>query len=111
MAAPSRTARCGSGPVCASWTSIALTPGNSQVSAAIMIENQAVPARSSLWSEVAKIVGSDLKLWKNRNRAVRAIVARIALSGARRRSLTSPNHSGTWRSRLHASCMRLMKLM
>ena len=35
----------------------------------------------------------------------------IALSGPRRRSLTLPNHSGTCRSRLHASCIRLMKLM
>ena len=35
----------------------------------------------------------------------------IALSGPRTRSLTSPNHCGTCRSRLQASWIRLMKLM
>ena len=39
---------------------MALTPGSVQVSSAIMIENQAVPARFSLWSVVARIVGSAL---------------------------------------------------
>ena len=38
-------------------------------------------------------------------------VAMIAFNGARSRSLTRPNHSGICRSRLQASCMRLMKLM
>ena len=32
------------------------------------------------------------------------------MAGARSRSEMAPNHSGTWRSRLHASAIRLMKM-
>ena len=88
----------------------AFTPGMIHASIAVSALNHTVPIRFSR-PPGATLLGSKAKLWKIVSTNEIPSATRIALSGARTRSLTAPNHSGTWRSRLHASEIRLMKLM
>ena len=90
-----------------------------QLSADARIVNQADAARFSFPSSAGSALGArppspiSLRIGNaHRIRKTTAIasVAKIAFAGACIRSETAPSHSGTWRSRLHASAIRLMKI-
>src|SRR6266566_1232276 len=89
----------------------AFTPGRTQLNSAIRMLNQIVETRFSLPSGGAMDFGSSAKFCKIASTMEMPIAVRIAFSGARSRSLTWPNHLGTWRSRLQASEIRLIRLM
>ena len=83
------------------------------------IVNQAEATRLSLPSREGSAFGASTprpmalriaKFERSRNTIAMISVATIALAGARSRSDTAPSHSGTSRSRLQASAIRLMKI-
>src|SRR5215831_1643679 len=90
---------------------IAFTPGMHQLSSAIRMLNQIVDTRFSLPSGGAMDFGSNAKFCRIARTTQMPMAVRIAFSGARSRSLTSPNHLGTCRSMLQASEIRLIRLI
>src|SRR5215472_4948694 len=89
----------------------AFTPGSTQLNSAIRMLNQIVDTRFSFPSGGAMDFGKSAKFCRIARTTQRPTATRIAFSGARSRSLTLPNHFGTWRSMLQASEIRLMRLM
>src|SRR5215470_10028481 len=90
---------------------IAFTPGMTQLNNAMRMLNQTVETRFSFPSGGAMDFGSSAKFCRISSTTQNATAVRIAFSGARSRSLTSPNHFGTWRSMLHASEIRLIRVI
>src|SRR5262249_6995546 len=90
---------------------IAFTPGMHQLSSAIRMLNQIVDTRFSLPSGGAMDFGSNAMFCRIGRTPQTPTAVRIAFSGARSRSLTSPNHLGSCRSMLHASEIRLIRVI
>ena len=89
----------------------AFTPGRTQLNSAMRMLNQIVDTRFSFPSGGAMDFGSSAKFCRIASTTQTPTAARIAFSGARSRSFTSPNHFGTCRSMLQASEIRLIRLM